>query len=217
MTLLAALLAGFAAWWAAGGARASLARLRVARGAARTSRAPGHGDAAVLRREALGLSEALAQELRAGRGWAEALRRAADPRCRSGLSRLARAPDPVAALEVLAQAPGGERLAALVAAGQLAERLGAAPALVVEGVAASLRADAALRRAVRVELAPALATARLLAGLPVLGLALGAALGGDPLGVLLTTAAGRACLLAAVVLEAAGIGWCARLRQAALQ
>ncbi|CAM5487353.1 Type II secretion system protein GspF domain-containing protein OS=Streptomyces tendae OX=1932 GN=F3L20_01515 PE=4 SV=1 [Streptomyces tendae] len=51
----------------------------------------------------------------------------------------------------------------------------------------------------------------MLAGLPVLGLLLGVALGSDPLRVLLHTGAGLGCLLAGGVLESVGVWWVARI------
>jgi tight adherence protein B len=51
----------------------------------------------------------------------------------------------------------------------------------------------------------------MLAGLPVLGLLLGTALGADPLHVVLHSAAGLGCLVVGVVLEGAGLWWALRI------
>ena len=55
------------------------------------------------------------------------------------------------------------------------------------------------------------ATARLLAGLPFLGLIMAAVLGADPLAFLFGTLPGLACLLAGVGLNATGALWTHRL------
>lgn len=78
-----------------------------------------------------------------------------------------------------------------------------------------LAADLAARRAQGLAVATALAGPRssavLLAGLPVLGLALGATLGAQPLDVLFGTPGGRLVCAAGVVLDAAGVWWTQRL------
>jgi tight adherence protein B len=51
----------------------------------------------------------------------------------------------------------------------------------------------------------------LLAAMPVAGLGLGFVVGTDPLGVLLHSPLGGACLIAAVVLQLAGVAWSTRL------
>lgn len=86
------------------------------------------------------------------------------------------------------------------------------------GLAASLRTMGESARAaedVRVEmegqLAGPRATARMLAGLPVLGIGLGVLLGADPLAWLLGTPPGVACLVAGVALTAVGTWWTGRI------
>ena len=51
----------------------------------------------------------------------------------------------------------------------------------------------------------------LLAGLPLLGLAMGAGIGADPWAVLTRTGTGQVLLVAGVGLEAAGLMWSSRL------
>ena len=67
------------------------------------------------------------------------------------------------------------------------------------------------RRAVQAELSGPRATARMLAGLPVLGVLLAAGLGARPVQLLLTTALGLTCLVAGVALDVAGVLWTRRL------
>jgi tight adherence protein B len=75
----------------------------------------------------------------------------------------------------------------------------------------ALRAERDQRADLRAQLAGPRSTAVMLAGLPVLGLLLGAALGADPLHVLLHTGAGLGCLAAGAVLEGAGLWWALRV------
>lgn len=87
------------------------------------------------------------------------------------------------------------------------------------GVLARIDDDLAVRRmqvrAVSSALAGPRSSAVLLAGLPVLGILLGVAMGADPLDVLLRSAGGRWLLCAGVLLDAAGIAWTSRLAAAA--
>jgi tight adherence protein B len=87
----------------------------------------------------------------------------------------------------------------------LSERTGAAPAGVLDRVAASLRADAAAAAARDAALAAPRATARLLLALPAAGLVLGRVAGAHPVAVLVGTVPGRWCAGAGLVL--AGVGW----------
>ena len=58
---------------------------------------------------------------------------------------------------------------------------------------------------------------RSLAGLPVLGLLMGAGVGADPWRVLTTTGRGTALLVGGVALELAGTAWSARLVRRAVR
>jgi tight adherence protein B len=68
-----------------------------------------------------------------------------------------------------------------------------------------------VRRQLEAHLAAPRATARMLALLPALGLLLGIAVGGDPLGWLLGTGLGLACLVLGLLLVAAGLTWASRI------
>src|SRR5205823_14584249 len=97
----------------------------------------------------------------------------------------------------------------------LSDTTGAPLAAVVEQAEGAARAQRKHHRQVAALLAGPRATAALLAGLPTVGLALGTAMGGRPLAVLLNTAAGQVALLAGVLLELAGLAWTSRIVRAA--
>lgn len=97
------------------------------------------------------------------------------------------------------------------AAVSLAATTGAPLADLLERIEADARTIDRLRMAAGAQNAGARATAWLLAGLPVAGLALGRLIGADPLRVLLHTPVGAACALIALALQVAGLGWAARL------
>ncbi|MFJ8592507.1 type II secretion system F family protein [Streptomyces sp. NPDC093598] len=190
--------------------------LRRARLAGRARRDREHrGDAVIA------LCGALAGEVRAGRQPGEALLRAA--RDCGGLADaqatvLAAArfggdvPD---ALATAARQPGAEGLRGLAACWRVAVDQGAGLAAGLDRLAAALRAERDQRSDLRAQLAGARATAVMLAGLPALGLAIGTALGADPLHVLLHTGAGLGCLAAGGVLEGLGLWWVRRIVRSA--
>jgi tight adherence protein B len=99
----------------------------------------------------------------------------------------------------------------VAAAINLAERTGAPLAELLERVEADARAADRARGAAMAQAAGAVATAWLLAGLPAGGIALGYAIGTDPLGILLHTPIGAACAFGATVLQLAGLAWSRRI------
>ncbi|NEC17157.1 type II secretion system F family protein, partial [Streptomyces parvus] len=88
---------------------------------------------------------------------------------------------------------------------------GAGLAAGLERLEAALREDRCRREELRAQLAGAWSTVVVLALLPVAGLGLGAALGAEPLRVLLHTPGGLACLAVGSFLEAAGLCWARRI------
>ncbi|MDH6517500.1 tight adherence protein B [Streptomyces sp. SAI-135] len=115
------------------------------------------------------------------------------------------------ALAAAARRPGAEGLSGLAACWRVAVDQGAGLAAGLDRLEAALRAERDQRADLRAQLAGARSTAWMLAALPVLGLGLGAALGADPLHVLLHTGTGLGCLLAGGLLEGVGMWWAARI------
>jgi tight adherence protein B len=167
----------------------------------------------------------VATRLRTGadvdRAWSEALRRsglvvdpdpgrASEPGVPAALDRLARASATGRRDEVTAGALPGA-----VAACRLTHEIGAPMAQVLDRCAQGLTEAGQARSARAVALAGPRASARLIGVLPLLGLVMGAAVGADPLAVLLGGGAGTACLVAGVALLVAGNRWVAALERAA--
>lgn len=98
-------------------------------------------------------------------------------------------------------------LARLAVACDLVSRSGAPLGRLLAGVHADLDADRRTYRAVRAAVAGPRSSALLLAGLPLLGVAMGGALGAHPGRVLLHTTAGLVALSAGVMLDLAGLTW----------
>ncbi|MER6353673.1 type II secretion system F family protein [Streptomyces sp. NPDC001634] len=165
----------------------------------------------------IALCGALAGEVRAGRQPGEALLHAA--RDSGGLGEAQAAVlaaarfggDVPGALADAARQPGAEGLSGLSACWGVAVDRGAGLAAGLDRLEAALRAERDQRADLQAQLAGARSTAVLLAGLPVLGLLLGTALGARPLHVLLHTGAGLACLVVGGVLEGAGLWWALRI------
>lgn len=101
--------------------------------------------------------------------------------------------------------------AAVVAACRLASQVGAPLAGVLESIVATLTAAAEAESERAAALAGPQTTARVLLWLPVLGAALGSALGADPVSQLLRGGVGALALVAGVVLLLVGRSWTRRL------
>ncbi|MFF4160605.1 type II secretion system F family protein [Streptomyces sp. NPDC001678] len=115
------------------------------------------------------------------------------------------------ALRKAGRRPGAEGLQGVAACWRVAVDGGAGLAAGLERVAAALGAERDQREDLRAQLAGTRSTAVMLALLPVLALLMGAALGAEPLRVLLHTPTGLGCLLLGGLLECAGIAWTQRI------
>jgi tight adherence protein B len=162
---------------------------------------------------------ALAADLRSGRSFSAATEAAvaacADAESATALARALRAPGVTPPT-----GQDGELTAALdrVSAGVLlSARTGCSLAAVTAAVEDDLRARQRLRQELRTATAAPQASAMLLAGLPVLGLAMGSGVGADPWRVLTTTGTGQVLLVVGVALELAGLSWSGRLVRRALR
>lgn len=186
-------------------------------------RRQGRRRALACRANVVELCQAMAAELRAGADARAALLAAVAglPASRTDpmfarLAAVAAAPYGEVAPELaalsLSQGAGG--LADLAACWRVSERYGSGlePALV--RLARALRADEQVRRELTAQLAGPRATAALLALLPVVGVAMGWAVGADPLRVLLRTGPGQAGLLVGAALDVAGLLWTSRIARA---
>jgi len=216
-------VAGLAVVVAAAGARAWSARRRARDALAQVAALA----------EALGV---LAAELRAGRPLADAtgsavggcphpvaaraLRPALSGAASSGavvadgVPRTARAdllPEAGADLPPEARAALGR----VVTAATVSARTGCSLAAVVTAAEDDLRAGLRTRAELGAALSGPRASATVLAGLPVLGLLMGAGIGADPWRVLTTTPAGAVLLVVGVGLELAGLVWSGRLAERA--
>ncbi|GAA1200304.1 type II secretion system F family protein [Prauserella alba] len=95
----------------------------------------------------------------------------------------------------------------VTAAWSLARRHGLALADIVDAVHRDVATRARLASALDARMAGPRASALILAGLPVLGVLLGEAMGAAPLGVLLTTTAGQVLLAVGSALLLGGVAW----------
>ena len=121
------------------------------------------------------------------------------------------------ALRRMARAPGAGELKLVAAAWQVAHRSGAGLAAALEQVGRGVRARRRTARLVGAELAPAHATARMMAALPLVFVLAGSGLGGDPVTFLTGTTPGLACLSAGLALSYAGLEWLQRIADAVLR
>lgn len=124
-------------------------------------------------------------------------------------------PDRLVAASASSSAPSRRAWALLAAAWAVALESGAPLAASLDRVAGSLRALADADRQVDLAVAGPVATARIVALLPVLGLAMGLLMGADPFGVLLGTIPGALAGVAGLALLVAGTRWNRRLVSAA--
>jgi tight adherence protein B len=188
----------------------SLVHKRVARARSRRARESG------ARTAACEACELMAAELRAGRTPSQALD--AGAAVFAGLASAAVAAtlggDVPRALRTFS-GPGQEALRPLAAAWLVAERSGASLATLLDRTVATLRESQSVRDEVSAQLSAPRATSRVLAVLPLVGVGLGFGMDADPLGFLLGTPAGAACLAAGTALAVAGLLWVERLARSA--
>ncbi|MFW0786579.1 type II secretion system F family protein [Gordonia sp. CPCC 206044] len=119
--------------------------------------------------------------------------------------------------EVLTAADDGPVAHRIGVAWQSAERHGLPLGELLESVRADLLARRQFADRTRAGLAGPRATAAVLAGLPVLGILLGEAMGAHPLGVLTDTGLGGVLLVAGTGLSIAGLVWAERITGRAAQ
>ncbi|MDR1513024.1 MAG: pilus assembly protein TadB [Propionibacteriaceae bacterium] len=115
--------------------------------------------------------------------------------------------DPAAVLRDLSRRPGASGLADVARAWQLTERTGAPLHGVLGRAKANLLAQADLAAVAAQELSASKASGQMLAVLPLLGLVLSFVMGSDPLGFLIETTPGRACLIGGIGLMCGGALW----------
>ena len=160
------------------------------------------------RRELLLAIRLLVGELEAGAGLASALTAAAGASTEHAEVFAAAARESASgrpAHGVLAL--GGAEYASLAHAWSVAEAAGVPLVAALTSVVGDLGARDEQARDVAVALAGARSSALLVAGLPVLGIALGATMGARPLSFLIDSPAGRLLCSVGVLLDAAGIAW----------
>ncbi len=179
-----------------------------------TARAIRHGQARARDRDLSAALRLLRAELDVGSSGPVALKAAAAvagayrPAFEACAHAVADGDDVVAATSGVA---GGHEMVMIAQAWQLATALGAPVAGVLARVDDDVQARRAQRRAVAGALAGPRSSGALLAGLPVLGVLLGVAMGARPLHMLFNTSAGKLLLCTGVLLDAAGVVWTTRL------
>jgi tight adherence protein B len=157
------------------------------------------------------LLSALAAELLAGQPTGRALESAAvglEPHpCPQAIVACRTGADVASALRADARAPGARGLRGLAACWEVSERSGAGLSVAVSRLAEGLRAGADAEAQLAGEIAGVRTSARLLAGLPLLGLLIGQWIGAEPVAWLTGSWVGRAVLLTGVALQLLGMAW----------
>lgn len=115
--------------------------------------------------------------------------------------------DAPTALRTAGEAAGGKGLLRLAQAWEVGERTGAPLGQALSAVAEAVRRDAEISQVVTAELAGPRASGQVLALLPVVGLAVGSALGSKPFHFFLTGVLGPLCLVFGVGLACGGVIW----------
>jgi tight adherence protein B len=182
-------------------------------GTALTSAATARRRDAHRRQELLAAVRLIVAELEAGSRPRAALQAgaASAPRYAATLTRAAAVAESGGDITAALLSGGGAELAPLAHAWRVGTLCGAPMADVLARVAADLADREAQRATVTVALAGPRSTGALLAGLPVVGVVLGAAMGARPVQFLLSDPGGRLLCCLGVVLDAAGVLWTQRL------
>lgn len=174
-------------------------------------------------RRVRGLADALAgfaADLRAGRSADEAAiaagRACPDDLTAEALGRALRVPEADAGM-VLGGGAWAEAVSRIAAGVRLSTRTGCSLAAVACAVEDDLRSRLRQQQDLRTAVAAPRASAVLLAGLPLLALAMGSGVGADPWHVLVATPVGNLLLVVGAGLEVAGITWSSRLARGALR
>lgn len=115
--------------------------------------------------------------------------------------------DVAVALRAAGVPAGGHGLVRLAQAWEVGERTGAPMGQALAAVADAVRKDHAVEQVVDAELAGPRASGQVLAVLPVLGLATGVAMGGEPLAFFVTGWWGPVCLVVGTGLACLGVVW----------
>lgn len=115
--------------------------------------------------------------------------------------------DVPAAFRAASRTPGARGLRLLAGAWAVSQRTGGGLGAATRRAAEAVRREQATRRVVAGELASARATARLMAGLPVVALLMGSGAGADPWTFLFGSPGGWACLVAGGATGFAGLWW----------
>ena len=112
-----------------------------------------------------------------------------------------------AALRAAGAPAGGQGLVRLAQAWEVGERTGAPLGQALGAVAEAVRRDREVEQVVAAELAGPRASGQVLGILPILGLAAGFAMGGEPVQFFLTGVLGPLCLVLGTGLACAGVFW----------
>ncbi|QGN33985.1 type II secretion system F family protein [Microlunatus sp. Gsoil 973] len=169
--------------------------------------------AAAGRREAAQACSVLATQVRIGQPPLVAVRSAAAdcPVLAPAVAVVDLGGDPVAVWRRQALTPGYGGLAEIARAWQLSIRTGADMGDALDKVAEGLFEDDALGLVIASEAAGPRASGKIMAVLPLAGIGLGYAIGGDPLRFLTRSPYGWACLVIGTLLACAGVLWMERV------
>lgn len=169
--------------------------------------------AVAARRQVAQACSILATQVRIGQPPLVAVRSAAAdcPVLRPAVAIVDLGGDPVEVWRRQAAAPGHHGLAEMGRAWRLASTTGADMADALDRVAEALFEDDAVGLVIASEAAGPRASGKIMAVLPVAGIGLGYAIGGDPLHFLTGTPYGWGCLVVGTALACAGVLWMERV------